>query len=201
MRSSPELMWVRLNFRVNDLEFEEALLRPCKEDPTDFQLVVEHRLLGSFALHEEFLLEQRESRLASWRQVSLQELKLAFLKASRHHGSVKEREDDPWELGGLDARANQASIPRIPVEGDDTHLDCAKEAFERGEIRYQLAGGKGGHGKIWGHATFVVDSVSRARALLRNAGFLPSPDSWQVLINSRNGWKVRLLEAANATCR
>ncbi len=61
MRSSPKLKWVRLNLRVNDLEFEEALMRPCKEDPTDFQLVVEHRFLGSFALHAEFLLERRES--------------------------------------------------------------------------------------------------------------------------------------------
>jgi hypothetical protein len=51
MRSSSKLRWVRFNFRVNDLEFDEALLRPCGEDPADFQLVVEHRFLGSFALH------------------------------------------------------------------------------------------------------------------------------------------------------
>lgn len=43
MRSSSKLVWVRLSFRVNDLEFEDALIRPCEEDPTDFQLVVEHR--------------------------------------------------------------------------------------------------------------------------------------------------------------
>ena len=174
-------------------------MRPCKEDPADFQLIVEHRLLGSFALHNEFFLEERESRLANWRQVSLSGLKLAFLEASRNDGGVKQRTDEPWDLAGHDARANHVSIPRIPVEGDDTHLDCAREAFERGEIRYRIAGGNGGHGKIWGHATFVVDSLPRARALLRNTGFRPSSDSWQVLINSRNGWKVRLLEAANAT--
>ncbi|MGC2828986.1 MAG: hypothetical protein WB994_05060, partial [Candidatus Acidiferrum sp.] len=84
MRSSPKSTWVRLSFRVNDLEFAEALLRPCKKEPTDFQLVVEHRFLGSFALHEEFLLERRGSgRVSGWRQVSLDELKLAFLEASR----------------------------------------------------------------------------------------------------------------------
>ena len=79
MRSSSKLMCVRQNIRVNDLEFEEALIRPCKEDPTDFQLVIEHRFLGSFALHEEFFLERCESgRVAGWREVSSQELKLAF---------------------------------------------------------------------------------------------------------------------------
>jgi len=199
MRSDSKLVWARLNFRVNELEFAEALLRPCQEDPADFRLVVEHRLLGSFALHEGFFLEQPESRLASWRRVSLAELKLAFLEAWKD-GGVEQRKGEPWDLAAHEARGNRASIPRIPVEGDDTHLDCAREAFERGEIRYELAGGKGSHGKIWGHATFVLDSVSRARALLHNAGFLASSDSQQVLINSRNGWKVRLLEAANATC-
>lgn len=163
MRWHSKQVWVHLNFRVNELEFAEALMRPCKEDPADFQLVAEHRLLGSFALHEEFFLEQRKSRLAIWRQVSLSELKLAFLEASRNDGSVKQRADEPWDLAGHDVRHNHASIPRIPVEGDDTHLDCAREAFEQGEIRYQIAGGKGSHGRIWGHATFVVDSISRAR--------------------------------------
>jgi hypothetical protein len=188
------LVWARLNFRVNELEFEEALMQPCKKDPVDFQLVVEHRLLGSFALHEDFFLEQRESCKATWRQVSLPELKVAFLEASRNDGGVKRRKDEPWDLAGLDVRASQVCIPRIPVEGDDTHFDHARKAFERGEISYQIAGGSGSHGKIWGHATFLVDSLPRARALLRCAGFIPSSDSWQVLINSRNGWKVRLLE-------
>lgn len=196
MRSDAKPVWARLNFRVNELEFAEAQLRPCKGDPAEFQLVVEHRLLGSFALHEDFFLEQRAS-LASWRQVSLSELKLAFREAVRNDGGAKRRRtDEPWDLAGRELRANQANIPRIPVEGDDTHLDRAREAFERGEICYQIAGGRGGHGKIWGHATFVVDSLPRARALLCTAGFMPSSDSEQVLIDSRTGWKVRLLEAS-----
>ena len=196
MRSNPKLLWVHLNFRVNDLEFEEALMRPCKEEATDFQLVVEHRFLGWFALHEEFLLERRESgRWSAWRQVSLEELKLAFLEASRNDGGVMKREVGRWKVSGRDVDAHNTNLPRMPVEGDSSHFDSAKEAFERGEIRYQIAGGRGSHGKIWGHATFVVDSVPRARALLFNAGFIPSSDSQQVLINSRNGWKVCLLEA------
>jgi hypothetical protein len=114
MRSGPKLMCVRLNFRVNALEFEEALMRPCKEDPTDFQVVVEHRFLGAFALHEEFLLERRESgRLSGWRRVSLEELKLASLEASREDGGVMKRDVGRWGVSGLDADANDTSIPRI----------------------------------------------------------------------------------------
>ncbi len=195
MRSRSKLKWVRLNFRVNDLEFEEVLMRPCERDPTDFQLVIEHRFLGSFALHEEFFLERRENGCAGgWRPVSLEELKLASLEGSRNDSGVTKREGDRWEVPGLDADANHAKIPRIPVEGDSGHFDRAKEAFERGELRYQIVGGIGSHGKIWGHATFLVDSLPRARALLYTAGFIPSSDSRQVLIDSRNGWNVRLIE-------
>jgi hypothetical protein len=43
MRCRSKLKWVRLNFRVNHLEFEEVLMRPCERDATDFQLVIAHR--------------------------------------------------------------------------------------------------------------------------------------------------------------
>jgi hypothetical protein len=56
MRSSSK---VRLNFRVNDLEFEEAFIWPCEENPADFQLVIEHRFLGSFALHEDLIADSK----------------------------------------------------------------------------------------------------------------------------------------------
>ncbi len=195
MRSSSKLKWVRLNFRVNDLEFEEVLMRPCETDLTDFQLVIQHRFLGPFALHEEFFLERREKGcVGGWRPVSLEELKLASLEGSRNDSGVNEREGNRWEVPGLDAGANHANIPRIPVEGDAGHFDRAKEAFARGGVRHQIVGGIGSHGKIWGHATFVVDSLPRARALLCNAGFILSSDSQQVLIDSRNGWNVRLIE-------
>jgi hypothetical protein len=194
MRSRSELKWVRLNFRVNDLEFKEVLVRPCEWDPSDFQLVIEHRFLGSFALHEEFFLEQRENDcVGGWRPVSLGELKLASLEGSRNGSGVTEKEGDRWEVPGLDAGARHANFPRIPVEGDAAHFGRAKEAFARGGVRYQIVGGIGSHGKIWGHTTFLVDSLPRARALLCNAGFILSSDSQQVLIDSRNGWKVRLL--------
>ncbi len=195
MRSRSKLKWVRLNFKVNDLEFEEALLRPCGEDPADFQLVIEHRFLGSFALHDDFVLEVRGTDgSATWRRVKLEELKLAFLEASRNDGGVTEKEWDRWNVSGVDAGGNHANLPRMPVEGDSSHIVHATEAFSRGGIRYKIVGGVGSRGQIWGHATFLVDSLQGARVFLCDAGFIPGPDSPQVLVDSRNGWKIRLLE-------
>jgi hypothetical protein len=93
-------MWVRLNFRVHNLQFEEALLRTCAENPAEFQLVVEHRFLGLFALHEDFVLEVRETDgSSSWRKVKLEALKLAFLEASQNIGAT-ETEDERAGVGG-----------------------------------------------------------------------------------------------------
>jgi len=79
MRSSSKLVWIRINFRVNDLEFRQALMRPSERDATDFQIVIEDRFLGPFALHEDFDLQLRDREgVRDWRKVSLEELKMAF---------------------------------------------------------------------------------------------------------------------------
>lgn len=194
MRSSSKLRWVRFNFRVNDLEFAEALLRPRGEDPADVQLIIEHRFLGSFALHDDFVLEVRGIGVPTWRRVNLEELKLAFLEASRNDGGVTEKEWDRWGVSGADADGIHANLPRMAVEGDSSHIVRAREAFLRGGIRYKIIGGVGSRGQIWGHATFLVNSLRGARALLCDGGFISSSDSPQVLIDSKNGWKIRLLE-------
>lgn len=199
MRSNSKLVLVRLNFRVNDLAFEDALMRPCDEDPTDFQLVIEHRFLGSFALHEDFVLEVRGADgSATWRKVKLEELKLAFLEASQNVGAT-ETEDERAKSRGPDAApvrlgtTTNNHLARIPVEGDAGHVERAKKVLSRGGVRYKIVGGVGSRGQIWGHATFLVDSLQGARALLCDGGFIPSSDSPHVLIDSKNGWKVHLL--------
>ena len=55
MKSSSKLVWIRLNFRVNDLEFRQGLMRPSERDATDFQILIEDRFLGSFALHDDLI--------------------------------------------------------------------------------------------------------------------------------------------------
>ena len=83
--------------------------------------------------------------------------------------------------------------PRIPVEGDARHIHRVEEALSRAEIRFRIVGGMGSGGRVWGHATFEVDSLQEARKHLRGAGFLESPEGQHVLVDSENGWKIRLL--------
>ena len=199
MRSSLKLRWVRFNFRVNDLEFEQALLRPCIEDPADFQLVIEHRFLGTFALHEDFALEVRAfDGLATWRRVKLEELRSLILGASQNAGAT-ETEDEHgrgrWSVAAPSGRGTTTNnhLDRIPVEGDGGHIERAKEALSCGGVHYKIVGGVDTRGRIWGHVAFLVESVRRACALLCDSGFIPSSDSPYVLIDSKNGWKVRLL--------
>jgi len=199
MKSSSRLVWIRLNFLVNDLEFPQGLMRPSEKDATDFQILIEDRFLGSFALHDDFDLQLWDPEgVRDWRKVSLEELKMVFLETSRDVGATRTEEEDERStpLAGLpdvsDA-PNSSFLPRIPIEGDSSHINRATEALSRGRITYQIVGGIGSHGQVWGHATFLVDSLQCARILLCRAGFLPSSDSKHVVIDSENGWKIRLL--------
>jgi len=199
MKSSSKLVWIRLNFRVNDLEFREGLMRPNEQDATDFQILIEDKFLGAFALHDDFDLQMWDREgVRGWRKVSLEELKMAFLETSRNVGATRTEEQDERStpLAGLPDASdapNSSFLPRIPIEGDSSHIDRATEALSRGRVKYQIVGGIGSQRQVWGHATFLVDSLPCARTLLYRAGFLPSCDSEQVIIDSKNGWKIRLL--------
>jgi hypothetical protein len=200
MRSSSKLARVRLDFRVNELEFHQGLIKPSEDDPIDFQILIEHKFLGSFALHEDFVLELRNSdSVGAWEKASFEELKIAFLEAS-HNVSTKETEGELektvellCDLSGVSLVANSAHLPRMPIEGDSAHVERAKEALSQGRVCYQIVGGIGSRGRIWGHATFLVHSLLGAQICLRRAGFLRATDSEHVLIDSENGWKIRLL--------
>jgi hypothetical protein len=201
MRPLSKLARVRLDFRVNGLEFQQGLIKPCEDDPLDFQIFIEHKFLGSFALHEDFVLELRGGDgVGAWKKALFEELKIAFLEASRNV-SAKETEGEHEKtmellrgLSEVSVVANSAHLPRMPIEGDSAHFERAKEALSRGKVCYQIVGGIGSRGRIWGHLTFVVRSFLGAQMCLRRAGFLEDPDSEHVLIDSENGWKIRLLE-------
>jgi hypothetical protein len=201
MRPLSKLARVRLDFRVNGLEFQQGLIKPCEDDPIDFQIFIEHKFLGSFALHEDFVLELRGTDgVGAWENASFDELKIAFLEAS-HNVSAKETEGEHEKtmellrgLSEVSVVANSAHFPRLPIEGDSAHIERARDAFSRGKIHCQIIGGIGSAGHVWGHLTFLVDSLPGAITQLRQAGFLTTPESNCVLIDSENGWKIRLLE-------
>src|SRR6266478_3004858 len=95
MKSSSRLVWIRLNFLVNDLEFPQGLMRPSEKDATDFQILIEDRFLGSFALHDDFDLQLWDPEgVRDWRKVSLEELKMVFLETSRDVGATRTEEED-----------------------------------------------------------------------------------------------------------
>lgn len=201
MRSGSKLARVRLDFRVNGLGFQQGLIKPCADDPIDFQIFIEHNFLGTFALHEDFVLElPGRDGDGIWEKASFEELKIAFLEASHNvsaNETAGEHEKTLELLRGLSEAsvvANSVHLPRIPIEGDSSHIQRAQDALSRGKVRYKIIGGIGSRGRVWGPATFLVRSSLGARTHLRRAGFLQSSESKCELIDSENGWKIRLLE-------
>ena len=201
MRSSSRVARVRLEFRVNELEFQEVLIKPREDDLTAFQIVVKDKFLGSFALHQDVALELRRNGCAgTWERVSFEELKAAILDASRDveaEGADNGHENAMGLLHRfyeLHPVGHDEHLPRIPVEGDSSHIDRAQDALSRGKVRYQIVGGIGSRGHAWGHVTLVVRSLLAARIHLCRAGFLESSDSKCVLMDSKNGWKLYLLK-------
>ena len=205
MVSAPATIeWSSFSVRVNGLEFQQVCLRPCVEQPTLLDVVIRDRLLGSFALHEEFVLELPRGKEdeRSWCRVSLQELKGAIGKC----GQVTDT--NFGVLIGLGSspsqdlqRAPRCRIDRIPVEGDSSHLDRLRECLLTARIHYQIVGGLDNRGRSAGHLTVAVNSSLGAVRCLQRAGFFASPESKCIVIDSRTGWKVRLLEGSPGPSR
>ena len=189
--------WFAFSLRVNGLEFQEASLRSCGEQPTDFEVVIRDCVLGEFALHKEFLLEIREGQHcnARWRAVSLEELQDAI---GKEMPVADPNFDTRTRLGSIPSadlqRSPRCRIERIPVDGDSSHLERLRGSLLTARIRYEIVGGLDSRGRAAGHLTVAVNSLLGAGMCLRRAGFLESPESKYVLIDSRTGWKVRLLE-------
>jgi hypothetical protein len=136
MRASSELARVRLDFRVNELEFQQGLIKPCEDDPIDFQIYITHRFLGSFARHEDFVLELRGSDgVGAWEKASFEELKIAFLEASRNVSAneTEGKHEKTMELlrilSEVSVVANSGHLPRMLIEGDWLISNVPKTRF------------------------------------------------------------------------
>ena len=165
--------------------------------PSRCEVVIRDRWLGSFALHEEFLLEVPEGKddNARWLPISLLELKDAvWARAQMMDSNLGTcTSADSSNLPDLH-RPSHCRIDRIPVEGDSSHVDRLQASLTQKRIRYQIVGGLDSWGRSSGHLTVAVSSLLGAGICLRRSGFLESPESKYLLIDSRTGWKVRLLE-------
>jgi hypothetical protein len=188
---------ISLTIRVNGLEFREVILCRCVDDRQNWRVAISDRCVGCFALHEGFQLESRSdgSLETDWQRISLADLRIAALEEAQI-GAHELEQVAPTTCGQWEAptRADSGIIERIPVEGDSSHVDRLTRALSLAQIRFQVAGGLASPGQKTGHLTVVVSSLPAARVWLWHAGFLESPESRRVLIDSRTGWKVRLLE-------
>lgn len=137
-----------------------------------------------------------------WRHVSLLELTKAISTEAQSKKADFDCDTylDP-SLGRYYEKQLRGPIERIPVEGDASHLDRLHTALMEAQIRYRIVGGLDNRGRGWGHLTLAVSPMARAGMCLRRAGFLESSESKYVLIDSRTGWKVRLLELQPARSR
>jgi hypothetical protein len=197
MSAQSTSLWFTFAMRVNGVEFCMTSMRWRGKNSTDIEVLIRDRQLGTFSLHEDFILEtgEREGEGASWRQVSLEELRSAISKeayrvacdADAEAGIAEDRSEAP-------NRAGPIGLGRIPVDGDSSHVGRAKAALTHAGIRFQIVGGLDSRGRGACHLTLVVPVPLEARSALRRAGFLGSPDSKYVLVDSWSGWKLRLLQ-------
>jgi hypothetical protein len=197
VRAQSASEWFIFSTRVNGVEFHQASWRSCGEHPTDFEVVIRDRQLGSFALHEEFVLEipRGKEGNAGWCPVTILEIKDAIRNDAQMTTPDFIARTNPGSSPshGLQ-RSSHCRIERIPVEGDSSHMDRLHTSLRHSRIRYQIVGGLNSRGRSVGHLTVAVSSLFGAGTRLRRAGFLESPESKYVLVDSRTGWKVRLLE-------
>jgi hypothetical protein len=190
--------------RVNGIEFRQVSLRPRDGHGAKCEVVIRDRHLGSFALHEGFVLEvlEAEEEDPRWRHVSLLELsKTISIEVQSKNADFGCDTYLDSSLGRYYEKHLHGPIERIPVEGDAGHLDRLHTALIEAQIRYRIVGGLDNCGRSWGHLTLAVSPMARAGMCLRRAGFLESSESQYVLIDSRTGWKVRLLEVQPARSR
>jgi hypothetical protein len=197
VRAQSSSEWFTFSMRVNGVEFHQASRRQCGAHPTDFEVVIRDRQLGSFALHEEFGFEipTGVDGNASWGPVTLLEIKDGVGKVAQMTTPDFVARTSPGSSASHELqRSSHCRIERIPVEGDSTHMDRLLASLLRARIRYQIVGGLDSRGRSAGHLTVAVSPLLGAGTCLRRAGFLETSDSKYVLVDSITGWKVRLLE-------
>ena len=190
MSAPSTLEWLSFFVRVNGIEFAEVAFRSCGERAEEFEVMIRDHHLGAFALHEEFVLEISDSNhaISGWRPVSFSELVSVVWTAALMRGL------DVVTDTISNSSQSHCRMERIPVEGDSSHVDRLYRSLQRARIGYQVVGGLDSRGQGRGHLTVAVSSLVSAGTSLRRAGFLESPESKYLLIDSRTGWKVRLLE-------
>ena len=205
MKTLPNAEWISCPLGVNGIEFG-GVYRRALGDSGDFEVVIAHRILGSFSVYEGFLLEAHElgAIAGGWRQVSFGKLKAVFEERPRtaeqqsvYRHAVINHSDRTSHLLADPAEGEAGGFARTPVEGDDQHIARVQVVLDFARIRNRIVGGLSSRGRCWGHVSFLVRSLFGARMQLLRAGFLPAHESNYVFIDPQNGWKINFQEQPN----
>ncbi len=170
----------RVHVRVNGIMFESVWLRRSS-GTNDFDIVIDDPHIGRFALTAAVPDLQLRDEDSDWRQVTLDELKKILA------------EDDEFALRQRPPQVSEAaerkSFNRLVAEGE--HIMRAEIAlFNAGIPFLQLPFQQ----DKFASNLFMVLSVPNAKACLLRAGFQPKVESETVLLDSRNGQPIQLIQ-------
>jgi hypothetical protein len=169
----------RVRVRVAGITVESLHLRRRLDDSRGFDILMDDPQIGRFALTAAVPdLELREED-SDWRQVTLDELKKILAKDDE----LVEAAEKPQ------ASAECPSFNRLVAEGE--HIMNAEIAlFNAGIPFLQLPFQQ----NKFTSNLFMVLSVPNAKACLLRAGFQPKVESETVLLDSRNGQPIQLIQ-------
>ena len=174
--------------RVNGLLVRSVHIRCTHCSAVDFEILITDPQIGTFALSDTCELETREDG-SDWHLVTLEQFAKTLAERSKHFRSVVLSSSSKVAEGQLFDRLDDIDIPHRKSSrlGELTgHVECVRrvqQVLYEARIPHQTAG-----------TVFVVPSVSRARIVLRRAGFEESKITSAALVEPYSGCAIHLLQ-------
>lgn len=187
MPDQPALDDIHCELLLNGMSMHSVGTRRTSERGGDFDIVVTDPALGAFSLHSGFEIDIREGD-ASWRRVSLNELKAVVRKSSLLCVEDLPKASEIAECR-LFARVDDIEFPdwgsgRLSILGrEEACVRYVQRVLYRVGIPHLVAG-----------TTFTVPSASTARIPLKRAGFRQSAISRSALVEPRTNVTVQLVQ-------
>jgi len=188
MSQSQETLRPQYELRVDGIADSPIRFRMSDEEPDDFDVLVDDPKLGTLAITADCLLEVREAG-ADWRTVTLDEMKGMLVG----NGELLLTEDLPKASEMVERRLFdrldevELICRRSPQLADLTgHTYCIKRVqalLYHAGLPHRSAG-----------TVFVVPDLRRARTVLCEGGFYPSPISPAALVEPETRCAVQLIE-------
>ena len=170
----PDLAVRQVHLRVNKIAFESVRVRHDHRS-RDFDIVIDDPHIGRFALTATVPSLELRDEDSDWRQVTLDELKKILAEAAEEPQASE--------------TAERESFNRLVAEGEHI-MNTEIALFNAGIPFLQLPFQQ----NKFASNLFMVLNLSKAKACLQRAGFQPKVDSETVLLDSRNGQQIQLIQ-------